>query len=149
MDLIKKWFSTSSIKKIGFEDIKYAMCHKEYILINTLDSQSQECLILGTIPFLEEEGVINRILENYDQGNVKIVLYGRNCGDDSVDRKSGQLLSLGFHEIYVYGGGLFEWLLLQDIYGVGEFPTVGKCRDFLIYRGSRSFGSSPKLLSYF
>lgn len=151
MDLFKKWFSTS-IKKIGFEDIKYAICHKEYILINTLDSQSQGCLIMGTISSLEEESVINNILENYEQGNVKIVLYGRNCADLSVEKKGQQLLALGFKEIYIYGGGLFEWLLLQDIYGSNEFPTLGICRDFLVFRGSRMFGSpimAQNLLSYF
>jgi Rhodanese-like domain len=148
MNILKKWFSTS-IKKIGFEDIKYTVCHKEYILINTMDSQSQGCLILGTVSLSEEEVILNRFIDESDQGSAKIVIYGRNSTDSSVDRKAEQLISLGFHEVYIYSGGLFEWLLLQDIYGSTEFPTIGKCRDPIDYRGSRVLGSPPKLLGFF
>jgi hypothetical protein len=31
-------------------------------------------------------------------------------------------------------GGLFEWLMLQDIYGYDEFPTTKKELDFLKYK---------------
>lgn len=148
MNILKKWFSTS-IKKLGFEDIKYAICHKEYLLINTMDSQSQGCLIYGTISLGEEEATLNRFIDESEQGLAKIVIYGRNSTDDSVDRKADQLYSLGFREIYIYSGGIFEWLLLQDIYGSGEFPTIGKCRDPIDYRGSRLLGSPPKLLGFF
>ena len=148
MDIFKKWFS-ATIQKIGFEDIKYAICHKEYLLINTMDSQNQGCLISGTISLGEEEGIINRIIEESAQGSTKIILYGRNSVDLSVDRKAEQLGSLGFREVYIYSGGLFEWLLLQDIYGSLEFPIIGKCRDPIDYRGSRKLGSPPKLLGFF
>lgn len=148
MNILKKWFSTS-IKKIGFEDIKYAICHKEYLLINTLDSHNQGCLIYGTVSLGEEEAILNRFIEDSDQGSVKIVIYGRNSTDSSVDRKAEQLSSLGFQEVYIYSGGIFEWLLLQDIYGSGEFPTIGKCRDPIDYRGARILGSPTKLLGFF
>jgi hypothetical protein len=29
---------------------------------------------------------------------------------------------------------MFEWALLQDIYGVTEFPTTGGIVDLLVYR---------------
>lgn len=148
MNIFKKWFSTP-IKKISFEDIKYAICHKEYLIINTMDSQSQSCLIFGTISLGEEEVLVNHLIEESTQGSVKIIIYGRNSIDTSVDRKADQLVALGFREIFIYSGGLFEWLLLQDIYGSSEFPTIGKCRDFLIYRGSRILSSPPKLLGFF
>jgi hypothetical protein len=38
--------------------------------------------------------------------------------------------------LYVYIGGLFEWLLLQDIYGDEEFPTTAKIIDILKYKGT-------------
>lgn len=148
MNILKKWFSTS-IKKIGFEDIKYAVCHKEYLVINTMDSQSQGCLIYGTVSLGEEEAILNRFIEESDQGSAKIVIYGRNSTDISVDQKAEQLSSLGFREVYIYSGGIFEWLLLQDIYGSVEFPTIGKCRDPIDYRGARIIGSSTKLLGFF
>ncbi|HIF15020.1 MAG TPA: hypothetical protein EYQ86_06785 [Bacteroidetes bacterium] len=48
--------------------------------------------------------------------------------------KYRQLVSLGFTQIYIYPGGLFEWLMLQDIYGYDEFPTTKKQLDFLKYK---------------
>jgi len=148
MNILKKWFSPT-ITKIGFEDMKYVICHTEYLLINTLDSQSQGCLLPRTTGLGEEEGLINRFIDDSVQGSTKIVIYGRNSTDVSVDRKAEQLSSLGFRDIYIYNGGIFEWLLLQDIYGSCEFPTVGKCRDPLDYRGSPILNSPKKLLGFF
>ena len=38
-------------------------------------------------------------------------------------------------QAHIYIGGLFEWLLLQDIYGDDEFPTTTKIIDILKYKG--------------
>jgi len=46
------------------------------------------------------------------------------------------LTSLGFYNVYIYIGGIFEWLLLQDIYGEKEFPTTNKELDLLKYKPS-------------
>jgi hypothetical protein len=43
-------------------------------------------------------------------------------------------MSLGINDVYVYSGGMFEWVLLQDIYGVSEFPTTAVVKDLLVYR---------------
>jgi hypothetical protein len=43
-------------------------------------------------------------------------------------------LSLGFYNIFVYTGGMFEWLLMQDIYGKELFPTTKKEVDLLKYK---------------
>ena len=42
-----------------------------------------------------------------------------------------KLSELGIKNMYVYCGGLFEWLCLQDIYGEDEFPTTIKELEFL------------------
>ena len=42
-------------------------------------------------------------------------------------------MDLGFRDISIYCGGLFEWLLLQDVYGRSEFPTIGNA-DILSYK---------------
>ena len=42
--------------------------------------------------------------------------------------------------MYIYSGGLFEWLLLQDVYGKDEFPTMGCELDILKYKGNKRFG---------
>jgi hypothetical protein len=41
---------------------------------------------------------------------------------------------LGFENVYIYRGGMFEWLLLQDIYGFDEFQTTSKITDLLKYK---------------
>ena len=43
-------------------------------------------------------------------------------------------MQLGFKNIYVYPGGMFEWLLLQDIYGDDLFQTTSKIQDILKYK---------------
>ena len=39
-----------------------------------------------------------------------------------------------FKNVYIYKGGLFEWLLLQDIYGKDLFPTTTEILDILRYK---------------
>jgi hypothetical protein len=51
-----------------------------------------------------------------------------------VHKKYQQLASLGFQNVYAYMGGIFEWLLLQDIYGHEIFPTSKKELDLLRYK---------------
>ena len=50
-----------------------------------------------------------------------------------------------FTNVFIYPGGLFEWLLLQDIYGFDDFPTTKKERDHLKYKGKSVF--TNKLLT--
>jgi hypothetical protein len=47
------------------------------------------------------------------------------------------LLALGFYNIFIYSGGMFEWLILQDIYGDKEFPTTSKQLDFLKFKPNK------------
>lgn len=56
--------------------------------------------------------------------NTKIIIYGKHNCDKSVYERYQQLKSLGLKNIYIYTGGLFEWLLLQDIYSHEHFPTT-------------------------
>jgi len=110
-----------SIKKINYEDMQTVVKNPElYMLINTLPSNSQECLISTTISVEKEEALINKYLK--ENRGIKIIVYGKHCNDELVDKKYQQLLSLGFSEVYAYMGGLFEWLLLYDIYGKELFP---------------------------
>ena len=128
----------TSYKKINFEDIQYCINKpNEYIIINTLPISEQDCLIKNTLAYEQEEKTINDLLNNYDLNNKKIIIYGKNANDETADKKYSQLKTLGFSEIYLYSGGLFEWLLLQDIYGNVEFPTTKKILDILKYKASR------------
>jgi hypothetical protein len=125
-------------KYINFEDMQIILKKNDYIIINTLSIYEQECLIKNTIPYHEEEKIINDSLSFFSKPNKKIVIYGKNCCDESINKKYKQLLSLGFIDIFIYKGGIFEWLLLQDIYGNESFPTTSKNLDILKYRSSRT-----------
>ena len=105
------------------------------IFINTLPENKQSCLIPTTTVSSEEEGTINKLLKN--NSDVEIIIYGMNNNDESVIRKYKQLVSLGFQNIYIYLGGMFEWLLLQDIYGNDNFPTTSRELDIMKYKPSK------------
>lgn len=128
-------------KKIMFEDIQFAIQYPDqFVIINTMSINEQDCLIKHTIPYHMEEKYINELLTSFDLHSKKIFIYGKNPSDDSVEKKYKQLLGLGFSEIYLYGGGMFEWMLLQDIYGKDEFPTTSRVLDILRYKPGRTFG---------
>lgn len=128
----------TSYKKINFEDVQNAIKNiNQYIIINTLPNTEQDCLIKHTLSYEQEESTINELLANYDFTKKKIIVYGKNSSDETAEKKYSQLRTLGFSEIYLYTGGLFEWMLLQDIYGNAEFPTTKKVLDLLKYKGTR------------
>ena len=114
--------NSQSIQKINYEDIQYVIKNSEnHILINTLNDGDKEVEL------------INKLIKIGNK-QLKIIIYGRNCNDEKLYAKYNQLCSLGFYNVYIYMGGLFEWLMLQDIYGVSEFPTTKKELDILKYK---------------
>lgn len=144
--------SSVSISKVNYEDLQ-CVCRtanpmnqhqyqyqyqyqsnantKPPVLINTLPPGMQGCLIPGTLPIEEEEVCMNAMLS---EPNREIIVYGKNANDDTVHKKYQQLMGLGFKNARVYPGGMFEWLLLQDIYGAASFPTTSKEMDILKYK---------------
>jgi hypothetical protein len=128
--------NTQSMKKINFEDMQTVTKNPEvYLIINTLIPSEQSCLIINTILANDEEAIINKFMK--ENKSIRIIIYGKNCNDESVHKKYQQLLTLGFYNIYVYLGGMFEWLLLQDIYGKELFPTTKKELDLLKYKSNQ------------
>ena len=127
-----------SINKINFEDMKHIQKNENSIIINTMEPHNQNCLIEGTISIKNEENILNNLIT---KGNVedKIVIYGENSCDNKLMKKYNQLIKLGFINVYIYTGGLFEWLLLQDIYGNDYFKTTTVENDFLKYKGIQKF----------
>ena len=142
--MFTSWFNKKSgivSNKIGFEDVIYAMKHNQtHLLINTLPATDkyQECLILHTISYYSEEQIINDLVKQYTLDKT-IIIYGKNAADISVERKYQQLRGFGFYNVFIYSGGIFEWLLLQDIYGFDEFPTTKKIVDILKYKPVTTF----------
>lgn len=125
----------ASINKVNFSFVQKCIHYGDetILIINTLDYLKQDCLIKNSIHASKEEEIINKCLKN--NKSIKILIYGENCTDNKVIVKYNQLYKLGFSNIYVYLGGLFEWLLLQDIYGDEEFPSTSKIIDLLKYKG--------------
>jgi len=114
--------NSHSMKKINYEDMQTVVKNPEiYMLINTLPVDGQDCLISTTVSVDKEEAIINKYLK--ENRGIRIIVYGKNCNDELVDKKYQQLLALGFNNVYAYMGGLFEWVLLQDIYSKDLFPV--------------------------
>ena len=120
-----------SIMKVNFEDIKKIINKDNYFLINTLDTDDQQCIIKGTVPIDKEVKLIN---DNRNNKDIHIVIYGKNTNDEKIYKKYKQLISLGIANIYIYPGGVFEWLCLQDIYGKELFPTTSMEFDILKFK---------------
>jgi len=139
--------NSKSINKANYEDIQYILDYKsdKFLLINTLGENEQQCIIPYTCTLDTETNIINELLKE-GKTSSKIIIYGKNCNDDTIYKKYNQLLSFGFYNTFIYTGGLFEWLLLQDIYGNEEFPTTKKELDILKYKPPQIFKSN--LLEY-
>ena len=127
---------------VSFEDVQRAILKPtHYIIINTMSVTNQNCLIKTTISYQGEENLINEYINNYDFSSKTFIIYGENANDDSIETKFKQMQGLGFANIYIYRGGMFEWLLLQDIYGQDEFPTTSKLLDILKYKPMRTWNN--------
>ena len=136
----------TNLQKINFEDMQFVIKKSDsYLIINTLNESEQNCLIFNTMPAHDEELVINKLLNNGNR-QVNIIIYGKNSNDNKMYEKHSQLTSLGFYNVYIYLGGMFEWLMLQDIYGDAEFPTTTKQLDILKYKPNKVLGVA--LLEY-
>jgi rhodanese-related sulfurtransferase len=126
----------SIIKKVNFEDIQNVLQKKlsDVLLINTLDNtpEDQSCILPGTLDFTREEEVINTCLNSAKE--IKIIIYGKNSGDAKIYEKYTQLVELGFTNVYIYPGGMFEWMLLQDIFSDEHFKTTSQELDILKFK---------------
>ena len=128
----------NSINKLSFYDMQNIVnsntnsINSNYIIINTMEINEQDCLILNTLTAQREIDLFENNLDKIIGKN--IVIYGKNSNCDKVFDKYNQIKKMGFTNVYLYIGGLFEWLLLQDIFGCEEFPTTSEVIDFLKYK---------------
>ena len=105
----------------------------KFLLINTLNTSRQDVLIKNTVSVNKEEELINQLIKSNQ--NINIIVYDENANAPNLMKKYEQLIGLGFVNVFIYPGGLFEWLLLQDIYGYDNFPTSSQERDILKFKG--------------
>ena len=132
--------NTTSTRKVNFEDVQYSMKNKnKFLLINTLNTSRQDVLIKNTVSVSKEEELINQLIKSNQ--NINIIVYDENANAPNLMKKYEQLIGLGFINVFIYPGGLFEWLLLQDIYGYDNFPTSSQERDILKFKGKSVFNN--------
>jgi 23S rRNA pseudoU1915 N3-methylase RlmH len=113
------------------------MIHFEHIytcevILNTLPAHEQDCLIAKTLSIHEETTTMNQYLKTNKK--ISIAVYGKNYRDKTIVQKFNQLKKLGFTNVSIYFGGMFEWLMLQEIYGNDNFKTQGNTLDLLQFK---------------
>ena len=119
-----------SINRVNFEKVKNIINDNDYIIISTLPQNKQDILIKNTISIHDEETIVNNLLKT--NKNKKILIYSENSSDVSLVNKYNQLNKLGFTNIFLYIGGLFEWLLLNEVYGNDQFEIFNKSNAIII-----------------
>ena len=120
----------ASIKRVNFEDVQM----RGALLISVLPNDDQSVLIDGTVRSGEEVAAVEDAIKR----KIPIIVYGRHANDEAAQAKYAQLCTLG-STAYLYGGGLFEWLLMQEVYGTDLFPTSGSTLDHLKYKAPSLF----------
>jgi hypothetical protein len=131
-------WNSAPLQLINFDFMQDARESSNYLIINVLPCHDQDCLISGTIAASNEEQILNEMIQSITVPNKKLILYGKNCNDEAVTEKTIQLKKLGLCDVFIYRGGLFEWMLLQDIYGEKEFPTTKRDVDILRFKPTTS-----------
>lgn len=126
------WFRRKEVERITYSELQAAAKDTGGFIVSTLPASEQSYLVFNTLAPREEERRLNDCLKKGEADRV-IVVYGRNAGDVSAEKKCRQLVGLGFTSVRLYAGGLFEWALLQDIYGTELFPTTSVCVDPLSF----------------
>ena len=142
------WFTSPKCQKVNSEEVQTAMQRTyDFYLINTLPLTEQHCLIQGTLDASREESILNEMLNTLNIPDKRIIVYGKHNQDDSVYTKAAQLEQLGVRDVYIYIGGMFEWLMLQELYGEDEFPTTSYDIDILKYKPLSSINTNRYLLT--
>ena len=116
-------------KKVSFQDVQYAQTNERILIINTLPENEQSILIYKTIPISNEITEVENAIKHKNN----IIIYGKHSNDETIYLKYTQITKLGGN-VYLYIGGLFEWMLLQDIYGKELFKTTSTIIDILKFK---------------
>ena len=127
----------SLVPKVSYEDIQMVVYRNTHIphstlIINTLPPSLQHCLIKTTVDIGYEEQIVNTMI--HKNRDIMIIVYGKNSNDITILHKYEQLVKLGFTNVHIYTGGIFEWMLLYEIYGKDLFKITRYEIDILRYR---------------
>lgn len=109
------------IKEIGSTDFKKLLGTGRVMLFNGLKKQYHSCVIPSTIPYSD----MRKAIKSMTSEHIPVVYcanYSCNASHKFAEKKLGHL-----DTVYIYSGGIFEWLLLQKKYGKKKYPTNGDC----------------------
>lgn len=107
---------------LNFDDMKLAV-DRGYIICHIMDETDETILIKNTLSVKDEIKKINDLIKQ-SKFDETIVLYGRNYTDlEKIVQRFQHLISFGFTRVFIYVGGLYEWVLMQNLYGDKLFPT--------------------------
>ena len=129
----------SLVPKVSYEDLQMVVYRNmnvqhSTLIINTLPPSLQHCLIKTTLDIRFEERVVNAFI--HKNPNIMIIVYGKNSNDITILHKYEQLVKLGFTNVHIYTGGIFEWMLLHEIYGKDLFKITLQMIDEIEKRKS-------------
>jgi len=100
--------------------------HGYSLILSTMITQRGSPFILGTLSKQLEEVTLSAMLRT-KRFNIPILVYGHNSFDKTVETMCNILLNRGFTHVFVYIGGMFEWLLLNKLYGNNACPIKCTC----------------------
>ena len=112
------------------------------ILISTIENTTIP-RINNTLTPKQEIEMINNALD-IGELDIQIIIYGKNGNDETIASKYKQLNGLGFNNVKLYLGGITEWLLLQEIFGVETYPI---CRENESQPTNQYRASDPYIMS--
>jgi hypothetical protein len=78
----------------------------------------------------ETKTIKNQIMENKNNND-------NTQKEDNFCKKLAIWLNrkkLGFKNVHIYFGGMYEWLLLQEVFGVINFQTDGFIKNIVDYK---------------
>ena len=108
---------------IGSEDLKLLMRKHNAHLFNGLPIGYTNCNIKGTV---DPENA-KEYIKNLNKEKDLVIVYCANATCSASHSFASKELR-GFKNKFLYTGGLYEWLLLQNFYSEKKFPTIGKCK---------------------
>ena len=127
-------FTASGNKnQINFEDIQAIIGSSNgsnntgMIMISTLPTEFQKCVIRGTIPAENEEVLMNNIISGKDvRGeNITVVVYGKNAADETVTEKYEQLIKLGMPRVCIIREECLNGFFCKTYTGANCSPLPG------------------------
>lgn len=115
------------IRRCNFETVNMARHDGVIISAGPLVSY-----IEGTVDGDKANQVLDKCLR--EDPSKLVVFYGLNSTDSAPLHRWNNATQLGLENAHVYCGGMFEWLILGELYGNDMFPVTSIQDDLLKFK---------------